>query len=145
MPPLCAASVGVFAPANDLLTELQSFAPEKKEPNCGDPWIVPLSGDDVFKKISVLSGGEKARIALAKVLLSKANFLLLDEPTNHLDMATVSMLVDVLNDYEGSFLVVSHDRHFLSCVANRIWWIEDQHLRTYEDPTRSTKSGRRGS
>nr|MBP7438499.1 ATP-binding cassette domain-containing protein [Bacteroidia bacterium] len=77
-------------------------------------------------------GGEKARIALAKVLLSKANFLLLDEPTNHLDMATVSMLVDVLNDYEGSFLVVSHDRHFLSCVANRIWWIEDQHLRTYE-------------
>ena len=118
---------------NDLLTELQSFAPEKKESELrGILGSFLFSGDDVFKKISVLSGGEKARIALAKVLLSKANFLLLDEPTNHLDMATVSMLVDVLNDYEGSFLVVSHDRHFLSCVANRIWWIEDQHLRTYE-------------
>ena len=90
-----------------------------------------FTGDDVFKKIKVLSGGEKSRMALAKTILSKANFLILDEPTNHLDMLSVNILIDVLRDYEGTFIVVSHDRFFLSSVANKIWWIEDQKIREY--------------
>ncbi|MBS1665099.1 MAG: ABC-F family ATP-binding cassette domain-containing protein [Bacteroidetes bacterium] len=96
-----------------------------------------FSGDDVDKKIKVLSGGEKARVALAKTIVSKANFLLLDEPTNHLDMHSCDLLIDALNKYEGSFLLVSHDRYFISKTANKIWEIEDQLIRefkgTYEE------------
>jgi ATP-binding cassette subfamily F protein 3 len=96
-----------------------------------------FSGDDVDKKIKVLSGGEKARVALAKTIISKANFLLLDEPTNHLDMHSCDLLIDALNKYEGSFLLVSHDRYFISKTANKIWEIEDQQIRefkgTYEE------------
>jgi len=96
-----------------------------------------FSGDDVDKKIKVLSGGEKARVALAKTIISKANFLLLDEPTNHLDMHSCDLLIDALNKYEGSFLLVSHDRYFISKTANKIWEIEDQKIRefkgTYEE------------
>src|ERR1700748_3471271 len=96
-----------------------------------------FSGDDVEKKIKVLSGGEKARVALAKTIVSKANFLLLDEPTNHLDMHSCDLLIDALNKYEGSFLLVSHDRYFISRTANKIWEIEDHKIRefkgTYEE------------
>jgi len=84
-----------------------------------------FSGDDVFKKIKVLSGGEKARVALAKVIAAKGNFLLLDEPTNHLDMQSVEMLIDALNKYKGTLIIVSHDRYFISRTANKIWNIED--------------------
>ena len=90
-----------------------------------------FTDDDVFKKIKVLSGGEKSRVALAKTLISESNFLLLDEPTNHLDMLSVSILVQALNQFEGTFLLVSHDRDFISKVANKIWWIEDQQLKEY--------------
>lgn len=117
---------------NDMITELAHWATEKKESELRALLGAFLfTGDDVFKKISVLSGGEKARVALAKTILTKANFLILDEPTNHLDMHSVSILIDVLQDYEGTFIVVSHDRHFLSCIANKIWWIEDQKIREY--------------
>jgi ATP-binding cassette subfamily F protein 3 len=96
-----------------------------------------FSGDDVDKKIKILSGGEKARVALAKTIVSKANFLLLDEPTNHLDMHSCDLLIEALNKYEGSFLLVSHDRYFISKTANKIWEIEDQQIRefkgTYEE------------
>lgn len=90
-----------------------------------------FGGEDVFKKIKVLSGGEKSRVALAKVLISEANFLLLDEPTNHLDMQSVNILVQALQQYEGTYVVVSHDRHFVSQVANKIWYIEDQEIKVY--------------
>lgn len=90
-----------------------------------------FQGDDVFKKIRVLSGGEKARVALAKTIITKANFMLLDEPTNHLDMQSVEMLIDALNEYEGTLIIVSHDRYFISQTANKIWWIEDGKIKEF--------------
>ena len=91
-----------------------------------------FSGDDVEKKIRLLSGGEKARVALAKVIVSKANFLLLDEPTNHLDMHSVELLTEALNKYEGSIIFVSHDRYFISNAANKIWEIIDHEIKEFK-------------
>ena len=91
-----------------------------------------FGGDDVDKKIKVLSGGEKARVALAKTITSKANFLLLDEPTNHLDIHSVELLVDALNRYQGSFILVSHDRYFISKTANKIWEIVDHQIKEFK-------------
>lgn len=91
-----------------------------------------FSGDDVEKKIKVLSGGEKARVALAKTIVSKANFLLLDEPTNHLDMHSVELLIEALNKYEGSYVLVSHDRYFVSKTANKIWEIDEHKINEFK-------------
>jgi len=91
-----------------------------------------FSGEDVDKKIKVLSGGEKARIALAKTIISKANFLILDEPTNHLDMHSVELLAEALNKYEGSYILVSHDRYFISKTANKIWEIVDYKIKEFK-------------
>ena len=91
-----------------------------------------FSGDEVEKKIRVLSGGEKARVALAKTIISKANFLLLDEPTNHLDMHSSDLLVESLNKYEGSYILVSHDRFFISKTANKIWEIVDHKIKEFK-------------
>lgn len=93
-----------------------------------------FSGDDVFKKIKVLSGGEKARVALAKTIAAKGNFLMLDEPTNHLDMQSVDMLIDALNKYQGTLVLVSHDRYFISKTANKIWEIEDGIIKEFNGP-----------
>ena len=90
-----------------------------------------FTGDDVFKKIKVLSGGEKSRVALTKTLISQANFLMLDEPTNHLDMLSVGILANALQNYEGTYLVVSHDRDFIDKIANKIWYIEDHQIKEY--------------
>jgi ATP-binding cassette, subfamily F, member 3 len=90
-----------------------------------------FGGDDIDKKIKVLSGGEKARVALAKTIVSKANFLLLDEPTNHLDMHSVELLIEALNKYEGSFILVSHDRYFVSKTANKIWEIDNYEIKEF--------------
>lgn len=90
-----------------------------------------FTDEDVFKKIKVLSGGEKSRVALSKTLISEANFLLLDEPTNHLDIQSANILIQALQQYKGSFVVVSHDRYFISQIANKIWWIEDNELKEY--------------
>ena len=79
-----------------------------------------FSGDDVEKRCRVLSGGEKARLVMAKMLFDPPNFLVLDEPTNHLDMATKEMLIAALSDFEGTMLFVSHDRHFLAALSNRV-------------------------
>ena len=91
-----------------------------------------FSGDDSDKKIKILSGGEKARVALAKTIVSKANFLLLDEPTNHLDIHSTELLVDALNRYEGSIILVSHDRYFISKTANKIWEIVDHQIKEFK-------------
>src|SRR5213078_4907680 len=79
-----------------------------------------FSGDDIDKKIRALSGGEKTRLVMARMLLDPPNFLVLDEPTNHLDVATKEMLVEALKDFEGTMLFVSHDRTFLRGLANRV-------------------------
>jgi ATP-binding cassette subfamily F protein 3 len=90
-----------------------------------------FSGDDADKKIKILSGGEKARVALAKVIISKANFLMLDEPTNHLDMHSCDLLAEALNNYKGTIILVSHDRYFISKTANKIWEIVDQEIKEF--------------
>ncbi len=90
-----------------------------------------FSNEEVYKKIKVLSGGEKSRVALAKTLISEANFLLLDEPTNHLDFQSVNILIQALQQYEGTFITVSHDRHFIKGVANKIWYIEQHQIKEY--------------
>ena len=91
-----------------------------------------FGGDDIDKKIKVLSGGEKARVALAKTIVSKANFLLLDEPTNHLDMHSVELLIEALNKYEGSYILVSHDRYFVSKTSNKIWEIDNYQVKDFD-------------
>jgi ATP-binding cassette subfamily F protein 3 len=117
---------------NTLLQELQSFAPKHNETELRTILGSFLfTGDDVFKKIKVLSGGEKSRVALAKALTADANFLILDEPTNHLDIQSVNILIQALQQYEGTFIVVSHDRYFLDNVANKIWFIEDHKIKVY--------------
>lgn len=117
---------------DNMLEELKSANPNKSEGELrGVLGCFLFSGDEVFKKIKVLSGGEKSRVALAKVLLSQANFLLLDEPTNHLDMQSVNILIQALEQYEGTYVVVSHDRYFVSQIANKIWYIEDEQIKEY--------------
>ena len=117
---------------NQILQELQAFAPKHTETELRTILGSFLfTGDDVFKKIKVLSGGEKSRVALAKALTADANFLILDEPTNHLDMASVNILIQALQQYEGTIILVSHDRYFLDNVANKIWFIEDKKIKSY--------------
>lgn len=90
-----------------------------------------FSGEDVDKKVAVLSGGERTRLALCQLLLSPSNFLILDEPTNHLDLQSKEVLKEALINYEGTFVVVSHDREFLDGLTNRIWDIEDNTLKIH--------------
>ncbi len=90
-----------------------------------------FSGDDVDKKVGVLSGGERSRLALARILSNPASFLLLDEPTNHLDMRSTEFLAAALADYEGSLCAISHDRYFLDGIVNRVWEVENQTIKEY--------------
>ena len=90
-----------------------------------------FSGDDVEKKCRVLSGGEKARLAMAKMLFDPPNFLVLDEPTNHLDIATKEMLIKALSAFEGAMLFVSHDRHFLAALSNRVFELTAEGVHQY--------------
>ncbi len=118
---------------NDILEELKDARSGKNDLELRSLLGAFLfSGDTVEKKIKVLSGGEKARVALAKTIASKANFLMLDEPTNHLDIHSVDLLVESLNKYEGSLILVSHDRYFISRIANKIWEIDDHKIREFK-------------
>ncbi|WP_296706407.1 ABC-F type ribosomal protection protein [Rhodoblastus sp.] len=90
-----------------------------------------FSGDDVEKRCRVLSGGEKARLVMAKMLYDPPNFLVLDEPTNHLDLLTKEMLIAALSQYEGAMLFVSHDRHFLAALSNRVLELTDEGIHQY--------------
>ncbi|MFO7257473.1 MAG: ABC-F family ATP-binding cassette domain-containing protein [Bacteroidota bacterium] len=117
---------------NEILDELKQAGSGKTEQELRNVLGCFLfSDDDVYKKIKVLSGGEKSRVALAKTLISEANFLLLDEPTNHLDSISENILIQALQQYKGSFIVVSHNRHFVSQIANKIWYIEDRQIKEY--------------
>jgi ATP-binding cassette, subfamily F, member 3 len=91
-----------------------------------------FSGDDVFKPISALSGGQRSRVALARLTLQGANFLLLDEPTNHLDLASQEVLQEVLARFPGTILLVSHDRYLVEALATHIWWLAGEELRAYK-------------
>ncbi len=90
-----------------------------------------FSGDDVEKRCRVLSGGEKARLVMAKMLFDPPNFLVLDEPTNHLDLATKEMLISALSEFEGTMLFVSHDRHFLAALSNRVLELTPEGVHRY--------------
>jgi ATP-binding cassette subfamily F protein 3 len=117
---------------NEILEELKQAGSDRGELDLRNLLGSFLFKDEeVFKKIKVLSGGEKSRVALCKTMISNANFLLLDEPTNHLDMQSESILIQALQQYEGSFITVSHNRHFISGVANKIWFIEDHQVIEY--------------
>jgi ATP-binding cassette subfamily F protein 3 len=117
---------------NEILEELKQAGSGKTEQELRNVLGCFLFTDeDQFKKIKVLSGGEKSRVALAKTLLSEANFLLLDEPTNHLDFISENILIQALQQYAGSFIVVSHNRYFVSQIANKIWYIEDKQIKEY--------------
>ena len=105
-----------------------------------------FSGDDVLKKVEKLSGGEKVRVSFLKLYMERANFLILDEPTNHLDIYSIEVLEDALEDFDGTMLVVSHNRHFLDSVCNTIYYLDENGLTkfkgNYEDYKASLKSAK---
>src|SRR3989454_1438981 len=124
-------------PSKTVLTELQDAFGLPEETLRTFLGRLLFTGDDAFKTIRSLSGGEKSRVALAKLMLDDAGLLLLDEPTNHLDIPAQEMLEDALQDFEGTIVFVSHDRDFIDAIATRLWVIDDgavtQHLGNYSD------------
>src|SRR5467141_2359026 len=97
-------------------------------PDSGPSRQVGFSGDEAQRRADTLSGGERARVALAMMVLGHANFLLLDEPTNHLDIESVEALEDALEEYEGTILLVSHDRAMLEALTSRVWVLHERRI-----------------
>ena len=122
---------------NDIITELNTrldFTEEYLRSFAGG---FLFTGEETSKKIENLSGGEKVRVSFMKLIMEKPNFLILDEPTNHLDIYSIEVLEDSLEDYEGTMLIVSHDRHFLDSICNKIYYLDENGLEifngNYED------------
>ncbi len=112
-------------PQNNIIEEINLAAPSMMAAEIRDYLAKFLfRGDDIYKKVEVLSGGERGRLALAKLSLTNANLLLLDEPTNHLDLSSQEILQNVLNDYRGTILLVSHDRYLIDALASQIWEVD---------------------
>jgi ATP-binding cassette subfamily F protein 3 len=124
-------------PSKTVLTELQDAFGLPEETLRTFLGRLLFHGDDAFKTIRLLSGGEKSRVALAKLMLDDAGLLLLDEPTNHLDIPAQEMLEDALQDFEGTIIFVSHDRYFIDAIATHLWVVGDgamtMHLGNYSD------------
>ncbi len=118
---------------NTVFAEVESMAAEIYRTRIRDILgVFKLTGEDVEKKIGVLSGGEKARVSLAKILLSPVNFLLMDEPTNHLDIQSKEALEQALANYDGTLLLISHDRYFLDKLVTIVYELKDGNLRRFE-------------
>jgi ATP-binding cassette subfamily F protein 3 len=126
-------SLATIDERNLVIDEIRSLAPSSVTDGELRGYLARFlfSGDDVYKPVSVLSGGEKGRLALAKLIYSRANVLLLDEPTNHLDIAAREALEDALNDFDGTIITVSHDRYFLDRIATQILYFgqTEHHVR----------------
>ena len=135
-----------LTPGRTVLEEMQAWAPAKAPGQLRSLLgIFQFSGDDVFKRVEVLSGGEKNRLALARLTLDPGNFLLLDEPTNHLDLPTREALEDALAGFAGTLLFVSHDRYFINKVATRVAAFDDGRLLLYEGGYDDYRAAARGS
>lgn len=135
-------SIGYYAqhqldelnPNNAIYDEVLNEAPAELRPHVRTLLGSFLfEGDDVFKRINVLSGGEKARVALAKLLIKSNNLLIMDEPTNHLDMESKDILIDALQEFEGTIVIISHDRYFLDQVTNKVLYIHNKEIKEYLD------------
>jgi ATP-binding cassette subfamily F protein 3 len=144
--------IGYFAQAHeglhsefDLIQEIQLVAPEMRPGEIREYLAKFLfTGDDVFKTVNVLSGGERGRLALAKLALSGANLLLLDEPTNHLDLPSQEVLQAVLSNFNGTILLVSHDRYLIDALATQIWEVDpkESELRVFSGSYSEYKAAR---
>jgi ATP-binding cassette subfamily F protein 3 len=132
-------------PNNTLIDEISSIQPMPNSEARSYLGQYLFSGDDVFRTVGTLSGGERGRLALAKLSLSGANLLLLDEPTNHLDIESQEVLQDVLSDFNGTILIVSHDRYLIDALATQIWWAQRGQMTVYEGTYREFIGERNGT
>jgi ATP-binding cassette subfamily F protein 3 len=123
--------LGDLDPSRTAVGELQAAHPMSAEAARNFLGRLLFTGDDAFKQVAQLSGGEKSRLALAKLMLDDANLLLLDEPTNHLDIPSQEVLEEALDGFSGTLLLVSHDRFFIDRIATQVWWIDGATVSQY--------------
>ncbi len=117
---------------NNVYEEFSDVAPDMTETEIrGILGSFLFNSEDLEKKVKVLSGGEKSRVALSKMLVSPSNFLILDEPTNHLDIQSKEVLLNALRNFSGSFIVISHDRYFIDQLVNKVWYVESKDVKTH--------------